>query len=100
MRAVACGELYYAGAGIAEVAALWGRGEGSEPPARSRLTAREREVLRLVAQGYSNGAIAARLHLSPKTVDSHRARVMDKLDLHSRAALTGYALHQGYVVVA
>jgi two-component system response regulator NreC len=100
VRMVARGELCYQGDEIAEVAALWERGEAAEPPGHSRLTAREREVLRLVARGYSNSAIAAQLRLSPKTVDSHRAHLMDKLDLHSRAALTGYALHQGYVVVA
>ncbi|HZS88832.1 MAG TPA: response regulator transcription factor [Chloroflexota bacterium] len=100
VRTVARGQLAFDGAGIGDVVSVWGGRDGPDLPAHSRLTAREREVLRLVAQGYSNGAIAARLNLSPKTVDTHRARVMAKLDLHNRAALTGYALHQGYVVVA
>ncbi len=99
VRTVARGDLSYVGAGIADVVASSGRSDGPVP-SHSRLTVREREVLRLVAQGYSNAGIAALLRLSPKTVDSHRARLMDKLDLHSRAALTNYALHQGYVVVA
>jgi two-component system response regulator NreC len=53
-----------------------------------------------VARGYSNAEIAVQLDISPKTVDTHRTRVMDQLDLHSRVDLTTYALRQGYLVVA
>ncbi len=70
------------------------------PPRHSMLTEREREVLHLVALGYSNRAIGAQLRISPKTVDSHRTRLMDKLELHSRADLTGYALAHGYLVAS
>jgi two-component system response regulator NreC len=66
----------------------------------SGLTWRERQVLRLVAQGYSNTEVAEHLGISAKTVDTHRTRVMDKLNLHSRAELTRYALRYGYLVVA
>jgi two-component system response regulator NreC len=69
-------------------------------PPYGTLTWRERQVLRLVAQGYSNSEVAERLGISAKTVDSHRTRLMDKLNLHSRAALTRYALEYGYLIVA
>jgi DNA-binding CsgD family transcriptional regulator len=55
------------------------------------LTAREREVLRLVAGGATNKAIAARLHLSERTVDRHVSNILTKLDVPSRAAATAYA---------
>jgi two-component system response regulator NreC len=69
------------------------------PPERD-LTEREREVLRMVAQGYSNTAIAVRLGIGAKTVDTHRSHVMAKLDIHSRAGLTRYAMQRGYLVAA
>ena len=60
-----------------------------------RLSQREKEVLRFVALGYTNRQIADRLYLSVKTVETYRARVMEKLDLSSRSALVRYALHKG-----
>jgi len=59
------------------------------------LTPREIEVLRLVATGYTNRQIAEELTISVRTVESHRASVMDKLDLHSRVELVRYATKQG-----
>lgn len=59
------------------------------------LTIREREILQLVAEGHSTKDIARELHLSPKTVDSHRDHIMDKLGLHSVASLTKYAIREG-----
>jgi two-component system, NarL family, response regulator NreC len=56
------------------------------------LSDREREVLILVAQGYTNQAIADRLDISVKTVESYRARLMSKLGLHNRAELTQFAI--------
>jgi two-component system response regulator NreC len=61
------------------------------------LTDREREVLHLVAEGHTNAEIAARLSLSPRTVEMHRANLMRKLDLHSQADLIRYALQRGIV---
>ena len=60
-----------------------------------RLSRREREVLRLVALGHTNQQIAEQLYLSVKTVETYRSRVMDKLNLKSRAALVRYALQRG-----
>lgn len=62
-----------------------------------RLTPREREVLRLVAQGRTNREIGALLGLSPKTADAHRTNLMRKLDLHDAQALTRFALKRGLV---
>lgn len=58
------------------------------------LTAREREVLRHIAEGKSTRQIAKTLKLSPKTVESHRNRLMQKLDVHGTAALTRYAIRR------
>jgi len=59
------------------------------------LTPRETQVLQLVAQGYTNRQIAEQLHLSPRTVETHRANLRAKLDLDSRAELVRYATQYG-----
>ena len=56
------------------------------------LTSREVEVLRLIALGYTSVEIAGKLHISPRTVESHRARIHSKLGLATRAELVSYAL--------
>jgi DNA-binding NarL/FixJ family response regulator len=71
------------------------RGRQAEEAARSPLSDREREVLRLVAQGHTNQQIAERLFLSVKTVETYRARLMTKLGLRTRADLVRYALSVG-----
>jgi two-component system response regulator NreC len=68
---------------------------GEEKDSYNSLTEREREILKLVAEGYTNNQIAERLVISPKTVDTHRTHVMDKLNLHSRAELVKYAIRRG-----
>jgi two-component system response regulator NreC len=68
---------------------------GEERDSYSALTEREREILKLVAEGYTNNQIAERLTISPKTVDTHRTHIMDKLNLHSRAELVKYAIRRG-----
>ncbi|MCP4657015.1 MAG: response regulator transcription factor [bacterium] len=60
-----------------------------------RLSNREREVLQLLAEGRSAREIAHRLHVSVKTVDTHRRHIMKKLNLHSVAELTKYAIREG-----
>jgi DNA-binding NarL/FixJ family response regulator len=59
------------------------------------LTNREREVFRLVAEGLTSGQIAARLGISSRTVETHRAKIMRKLGLHSQADLVRYAVRVG-----
>lgn len=66
----------------------------TEATSDSSLTTREREVLQLVAEGYSTKDVASRLCNSIKTVETHRKRIMDKLDIHSVAELTRYAIRE------
>jgi DNA-binding NarL/FixJ family response regulator len=61
------------------------------------LTQREREILKLIAEGYKNKEIAEDLCISVKTVEKHRANLMEKLDLHSIQALTTFAIDKGIV---
>jgi two-component system, NarL family, response regulator LiaR len=75
------------------VEASLGRREiGADP-----LTRREREVLQLIAEGRTTKEIAAQLHISVKTAESHRARLMGKLDVHEIAGLVRYAIRRGIV---
>ncbi|MEW6439772.1 MAG: response regulator transcription factor [bacterium] len=61
------------------------------------LTRREREILKLIAEGFKNKEIADFLHLSVKTVEKHRSNIMEKLNLHNVSALTAYAIEKGLV---
>jgi two-component system, NarL family, response regulator NreC len=63
------------------------------------LTGRERQVLQLVAEGRTTKAIASALGVSPKTAESHRNRIMRKLDIHATAGLVRYAIRRGLVKV-
>jgi two-component system response regulator NreC len=67
----------------------------SAEPAVESLTPREIEVLHLIAKGYTNGQIAKELNLSVRTVESHRANLMGKLELRSRVELVRYAMEHG-----
>jgi two-component system response regulator NreC len=69
----------------------------SDDEALSILTPREREVLQLIAQGLSNRQIAEKLHISVKTVETHRGNMMNKLDVHDRAGLVKFAMDSGMV---
>ena len=62
------------------------------------LTSREAQVLQLIADGYSNKEMAAELGISVKTVEKHRQKVMNKLNIHEPAGLTRYAISQGLVM--
>jgi DNA-binding NarL/FixJ family response regulator len=73
------------------------RGGGAAPEAGDRLTAREREVLKLIAEGYTNQDVADQLGVSRKTVESHRANIMRKLALHDVTELVKYAIRKGLV---
>ena len=72
----------------------------AQPDAQSAfnvLSAREREVLQLVAEGKSTREIADKLNLSGKTIETHRMHIMEKLDLHNVAELTKYAIKEGII---
>jgi two-component system, NarL family, response regulator NreC len=64
---------------------------------RVRLSDRETEVVRRIAQGFSNKEIALQLNISVKTVETYKARAMEKLQLHSRADIVRYAIKQGWL---
>lgn len=74
------------------VASALGGDRQAAPEPWARLTAREREVLHLLAEGKSNKEVASSLRISPKTVETHRARIMSKLDVHSVGGLVRYAI--------
>jgi DNA-binding NarL/FixJ family response regulator len=65
----------------------------------SVLSAREREVLQLIAEGWSTKQIASHLYVSIKTIETHRRQIMKKLDLHTIADLTKYAIREGLTSV-
>jgi two-component system response regulator NreC len=67
------------------------------PDPLHRLSAREREVLQLIAEGYTNKEIASKLVISVHTVNAHRVNLMTKLDLHDAQSLTRFAIRQGLI---
>ena len=70
-----------------------------DPASRAVLTPREREIIQLVAEGKTSKEVATTLNLSVKTAETHRTNLMRKLDLHSVAKLTLYAVRNGFVHV-
>lgn len=95
IRAISNGQMYLspAIAGVVVEGFLQANGASSKDDAN--LTGREREILQLVTEGISTREIAAQLHISGKTVESHRRQLMKKLDLHTVAELTKYAVRNG-----
>ena len=97
VRAAYRGEVYLqpsaSKALVTEYLARAARGEDHDR--YDGLTDREREILRLIAQGMTTKEIAEELVLSPHTVQSHRDRIMAKLDLHSKTSLVRYAMERG-----
>lgn len=73
------------------------RSSGAESSPLASLSSREREVLKLLAEGKPNRDVAKILHISPRTIDSHRANIMKKLDVSSNAELVSLAIKQGLV---
>ena len=63
------------------------------------LTGREREILKLLAEGYSNQEIAEMLVITPKTVEGHKTNLMSKLGIHNRIDLVKYALRKGIISI-
>jgi DNA-binding NarL/FixJ family response regulator len=98
IRAVYAGDTFlYPSAATALVEEYRQKAETGEP--YDQLTAREREILKLVAEGHSSREIAEMLFISLKTVLGHRSKIMEKLDLHNRAELVKYAVRKGLVSV-
>jgi two-component system response regulator NreC len=93
VRAVYAGEVYLSPRLSAQNGD--GNGESGVTSVFDRLTAREREVLQLMAEGQATKEIAATLHVSVKTVETHRRQIMEKLNIYSVAELTKYAIREG-----
>lgn len=77
---------------------LEGRQKSKPDTSLEILTQREKEVLKLVGEGYSSPKIGHILCISAKTVDKHRSNIMNKLNLHNASALTAYAIEKGLVI--
>jgi DNA-binding NarL/FixJ family response regulator len=92
LRAVARGDVYVS---PAVSRAMVNACRSQEPDLLSRLTPRQRDVLRLVAEGNSSKEIARRLNLTPRTVEAYRAQVMELLDIRDVAGLTRFAIRVG-----
>jgi DNA-binding NarL/FixJ family response regulator len=92
---VAKGKTFFSPAIAKRIAASSARQRGRDGISKSnatQLTSRETEVLQLVAEGHANKQVAASLEISIKTVEKHRQRLMDKLNIHETAGLTRYAI--------
>ena len=74
-----------------------GRGEGKLPLETDTLTVRERQIVKLIAEGRSSKEIGDLLFISPRTVENHRANIMEKLHLNKVVDLVKYAVRKGYV---
>ena len=96
IKTVASGDvfLYPSGAKLL-LRGLKQKAEPGEDDPVARLTDREREVLGFTVEGFSSSEIGKKLFISPKTVDTYRARIMEKLNLHHRSELVKFALRRG-----
>lgn len=97
IRAAAQGETFLSPTISRQAIAEYGRRAEAMVDRYDRLTDREREVLQLIAEGRTSREMASRLHVTVKTVEAHRAHLMDKLGLHTIADLTRYALRKGMI---
>jgi DNA-binding NarL/FixJ family response regulator len=95
LLAAARGETYLSRAVSQNVVHDYARRVGAEPALVQALTPRQREVLQLIAEGHGTKAIASRLGISAKTVETHRAQLMDRLGIHEVAGLTRFAIRAG-----
>ncbi len=96
IETVSAGETYFS-SDVARIALNQFVRGGGEPPGAAQLTNREREVLVHIAEGRSNKEIACQLGVGVRTVETHRERIMRKLDIHTVAGLTKFAVAKGLV---
>ncbi len=97
LRAVAKGGTYLSPAVSRKVVDEYLSTAGTEAGPLDRLTPRQREILQLVAEGKSTRDIAALLHVSVKTVETHRAQLMDRLEIYDVPGLVRYAIRVGMI---
>jgi DNA-binding NarL/FixJ family response regulator len=97
LRAVMRGERFLSSSVNADIVERTLQRLEQGQPAAAVLTARQREILQLIAEGQGTKEIAFRLGLSVKTVETHRAQIMERLDIRDVAGLVRYALRQGLI---
>jgi len=97
VQAVAQGKSYFSPAVARLMLDDYARQRGTDDDRYESLSDREREIFQLIAEGKANKEIAALLFISLSTVETHRARVMEKLDLHSAAEIVLYAVRRGVI---
>jgi DNA-binding NarL/FixJ family response regulator len=97
LKSVSQGEAYLSPAVSKHVISNYVRRAGGEASPHSHLTPRQREILQLLAQGLSTKEIATRLVISIKTVETHRAQIMERLGIHDVPGLVRYAIRTGLV---
>jgi DNA-binding NarL/FixJ family response regulator len=93
------GERYLSPIVLKKVMDGYVKGTGRLQSSYDRLSPREREVLKLLAEGFSVKEIATRLNLSVKTVDAHKSNLMKKIDVHDRTELVKYAIQKKLIAV-
>jgi DNA-binding NarL/FixJ family response regulator len=97
LRAVSCGETYLSPRISKRVIDSYLERLANERPVREELTPRQREIVQLIAEGENTKEIAFLLKVSVKTVEAHRAQLMDRLGIHHVAGLVRYAMRVGLV---
>ena len=99
IRAVAQGERYLSPPVAKITIREYSGGVNAEPCPLRRLSARQEQVLQLIAEGKTTKQIALALNISVKTVESHRMQLMERLDLHDIASLVRFAIKTGLVTL-
>jgi DNA-binding NarL/FixJ family response regulator len=97
IRTVVRGETYLSPAISKHLIAAYLQSVGGEISSLERLTPRQREVLQLIAEGHTTKAIARKLDIGTKTVEAHRAQLMEALEIHDIAGLVRYAIRMGVI---
>jgi DNA-binding NarL/FixJ family response regulator len=97
IRSVAGGEAYLSPAVSKHIVDDYTRLASAAPESAGPLTPRQREVLKLIAEGLTTKAIAQRMNISVKTAETHRLQLMDRLGIHEVASLVRYAVKNGIV---
>ncbi len=97
LQAIARGDTYLSPPVSKQVIGHYLRQVNSRPGAETGLTPRQREILQLIAEGHTSKGIARALDLSTKTVEAHRAQIMERLNIHDLAGLVRYAVRQGLI---
>jgi DNA-binding NarL/FixJ family response regulator len=97
LQAVMRGETYLSPSVSKHVIQDYLKGGKADPDSLQHLTARQREVLQLIAEGHSTKDIANKLNVSVKTVETHRGELMNRLDIHDVAGLVRYAIRTGLI---